>query len=395
MGDEVAAVDAALARGAALYPGRLASSAGRLFAWGKAGGKGGDALPVPAAAIDKAGDCIYPAACQIAKESGARSGGTSIFLKASVDVGPFCALDRCGRVWAWSGWSPAWPQLPTVLQSGCADCAAGSGFIVTVRVDGTVWMLGKAPAPTSLPDARGDWEQLRWAAAPGTESAAAVRDGDTASETASAPVAVAVDACGGVILVGTADGTLCSCGDGVALGLDSSSGTAALTPLPGLPPVSAFAVGSLHAAAATRRDGSLWTWGDGLSGNLGHGDRKHALQPSQVTLGAPAQGGAPATSSASAAVEGGGGSGDGSCGYSTRVVSVGCTRGQPRPKRLQGSSGNKKKKGGSFEAGQEGPRCHAVTVRTMCFPLFRQNRSIFIGNLGLFGVYFYGLMANA
>ena len=109
----------------------------------------------------------------------------------------------------------------------------------------------------------------------------------------------------------------------------------------------------------------------------------------------PAQGGAPATSSASAAVEGGGGSGDGSCGYSTRVVSVGCTRGQPRPKRLQGSSGNKKKKGGSFEAGQEGPRCHAVTVRTMCFPSFRQNRSIFVGNLGLFGVYFYGLMANA
>jgi hypothetical protein len=31
----------------------------------------------------------------------------------------------------------------------------------------------------------------------------------------------------------------------------------------------------------------------------------------------------------------------------------------------------------------------------MRFPLIRKNRSIFIGNLGLFGIYFYRLMGNA
>eukprot|EP01046_Picozoa_sp_COSAG06_P042091 COSAG06_NODE_5317_length_3567_cov_2.205882_4_plen_106_part_00 len=31
----------------------------------------------------------------------------------------------------------------------------------------------------------------------------------------------------------------------------------------------------------------------------------------------------------------------------------------------------------------------------MRFPLIRQNRTIFIGNLALFWVYFYGLMGNA
>ena len=79
-------MDAALARTAALYPGRLAPSPGHLFAWGKAGGKGGNALPVAASAVDKAGDCIYPAPCKVPKGTGA------VFLKASVDVGPFCAL---------------------------------------------------------------------------------------------------------------------------------------------------------------------------------------------------------------------------------------------------------------------------------------------------------------
>ena len=36
-----------------------------------------------------------------------------------------------------------------------------------------------------------------------------------------------------------------------------------------------------------------------------------------------------------------------------------------------------------------------LRMHTMRFPLIRQNRSTFIGNLGLFWIHFYGLMGNA
>ena len=36
-----------------------------------------------------------------------------------------------------------------------------------------------------------------------------------------------------------------------------------------------------------------------------------------------------------------------------------------------------------------------VRVLTMRFPLIRKNGPIFIGNLGLFWIYFYGFMGNA
>ena len=138
------------------------------------------------------------------------------------------------------------------------------------------------------------------------------------------PAAIALDACDGVILVAAADGALFSCGRGVALGLPLKHGTAQLTRLAGLPPVVAFSVGSLSGACAGRNQGGggggggrggssggggLWTWGDGLSGNLGSGGRKSVAQPTLVEL-----------PGAATAV----------------VVHVSCTRGQPRPKRLNG-----------------------------------------------------------
>ena len=238
-------MDAALARTAGLYPGRHAPSPGRLYGWGKVGGKAGSAMPVPASAVDKAGDCIYPAPLQLPKGTGA------VFLKASVDVGPMCALDSAGGVWAWSGWaSESWPAKPARVLEGCVDCAAGSGFVVAAKADGTVWLLGKAPSPTPLPSTGGGtgWVELPWAGEPAH--------------------AVAVDACGGVVLAASAEGALFSCGRGVTLGLAEEHGLASFTLVPGLPPVGAFSVGSIHAACAGR-DGSLYTWGDGLSGTLG------------------------------------------------------------------------------------------------------------------------------
>ena len=237
-------MEAAIALGGALYPGRLSPQPGRLFAWGKTGGKGGNALPVPPAAVDKAGDCVFPAQCQLPKGTGA------VFIKASVDVGPFCALDATGRAWAWSGWAQkggCWSAGPQPVADGCIDCAAGAGFIVVAKADGSMWMLGKAPSPTPLPDARGGWVELSWATG--------------------GPVAVAVDACDGVVLAASADGSLFSAGQGVALGHSKSGAASVFAQLLGLPPVCAFSVGSLSGCCGGR-DGTVWTWGDGTSGNL-------------------------------------------------------------------------------------------------------------------------------
>eukprot|EP01051_Picozoa_sp_SAG22_P001319 SAG22_NODE_50_length_24611_cov_74.139687_12_plen_257_part_00 len=68
----------AIARASGLFAGRWATSPGRLFAWGKAGGKGGNALPVAADRIDRSGDCCFPAPCRVVPSR------TQAFVKASV-----------------------------------------------------------------------------------------------------------------------------------------------------------------------------------------------------------------------------------------------------------------------------------------------------------------------
>ena len=305
-------IDPNIERTARLFPSRIALTPGEIYAWGKVGGKGGHALPVSGTAVDRDGDCMFPARCAMPKGTGA------IFVKTCVDVGPFCALDCTGRVWAWHGWnSDQWPALPMPLLDGCVDCAAGSGFIVACKADGSAWMMGKAPSPTPLPDCRAGWVQV---ASP--ES-----------------MIVAVDACDGVILAATTEGRLLSCGRGAALGLGHEAafkGAAALTAVPGLPPVCSFSVGSLHAACVGRDDGSVWCWGDGLSGNLGTGERRSVALPTLVRSLQQEQ------------VAGVSGS------ASERALHVSCTRGQPRPKR-NGARGN-------FASGQEGPRTHVVTA---------------------------------
>eukprot|EP00929_Paragymnodinium_shiwhaense_P087840 TRINITY_DN47992_c0_g1_i1.p1 TRINITY_DN47992_c0_g1~~TRINITY_DN47992_c0_g1_i1.p1 ORF type:complete len:547 (+),score=57.21 TRINITY_DN47992_c0_g1_i1:72-1712(+) len=281
----------------ALFPGRMASKPGKLMAWGKVGGKGGNAIPVPKKAVDTAGDCVYPAPCALSDKA-------ALFIKASVDMGPFCALDTTGCVWAWNGWSKdgsVWSATPERILPDCVDCAAGSGYVVAVKSDGSVWVKGALKGFSKS----GDWVEVPWRLSKGQAQ----------------PRAAAVDACAGAILVATASLELWACGSGPPTGLGGEA-SAALTKLEGLPKVCAFSVGSLHAACAGR-DGSLWTWGDGLSGNLGTGGRRNEQRPQKV-----------------AGME--------------KVVQVSCTRGQEMPKRM----GNIK----SFATGQEGPRCHAITA---------------------------------
>ena len=275
-----------------LYPRHFSSAPGRLFAWGSA--RPAETLPVAASAIDKSGDVAYPAECVAFPEKKLR------FLKASVDMAPFAALDSSDRLWCWSARAKKdWSASPRVELTDCADCAAGDGFVAAVKADGSVWARGRG--------FQAEWAEVGWA---GEEGRAARR-------------AAVIDACAGVVLVATVDGEL----------LRRTASAKLLEPLEGLPPVASFAVGSIHYACAGR-DGTLWTWGDGLSGNLGSGSRASCALPTQVTLG------------------------DGS--DEQRVVHVACTRSQAMPKRLPHAFPKQLPK--SFESGQEGPRCHAVTA---------------------------------
>eukprot|EP01062_Namystynia_karyoxenos_P081413 TRINITY_DN8952_c0_g1_i1.p1 TRINITY_DN8952_c0_g1~~TRINITY_DN8952_c0_g1_i1.p1 ORF type:complete len:569 (+),score=83.46 TRINITY_DN8952_c0_g1_i1:86-1792(+) len=272
---------------------------GRLYAWGKASGKGGaGALPVAPAAVDAAGDCIYPAPVVF---SGCKPGSEPRFIKAGADQGVFAALTEDGHLWAWTagqakGVIPCLP--PKQIRSAVCDCAVGAGFVAAVLDDHTVAIGGAARAP--LPAEGTDWRPVHW-------------DGPDAGGGA-----ISVEACSNCIIVMQGDRTLWSAGSGPT-GHDKDKKL--LTKLADLPPIHSYSVGSLHAAACGR-DGSLWVWGCGLSGNLGTGDRKAQVRPVRVEL--------PGV-----------------------VRAVGCTRGQQGPKRM----GNR----GSFKSGQEGPRCHAIT----------------------------------
>ena len=140
-------------RTALLFPGRLAAAPGHIYAWGKVGGKGGDALPVAKSAVDAEGDCCFPARCVMPKGTGAR------FVKTSVDLGPFCALDCTGQG------GPSMVGARIVGQPAC-------GSVRTASLCSWPWLhrgckgrrqlvdAGKAPSPTPLPDCRKGWEQV-------------------------------------------------------------------------------------------------------------------------------------------------------------------------------------------------------------------------------------------
>eukprot|EP01065_Artemidia_motanka_P041309 TRINITY_DN5332_c3_g2_i1.p1 TRINITY_DN5332_c3_g2~~TRINITY_DN5332_c3_g2_i1.p1 ORF type:complete len:576 (+),score=104.14 TRINITY_DN5332_c3_g2_i1:48-1730(+) len=270
---------------------------GRLYAWGKAGGKGGNALPVPEAFVDAAGDCVYPAPVQF---PGCKAGREPRFVRASADQGMFSALSRDGELWGWTSGRRRGPipQLPPQkLLAGVADCSVGAGFIVAVMDDRSVVLAGAPRQPLPNTDA---WSKLQW------------DDPDGGG-------AVAIDACANVVGVVQGDGALWTAGSGPAVGF--SEPKEKLSRVPGLPPIHNFSIGSIHGAACGR-DGSLWVWGDGLSANLGLGGRKNVVSPVQVSM-------------------------------SSLVRGVGCTRGQQMPKRVGTRQG--------FKPGQEGPRCHAMT----------------------------------
>lgn len=114
-----------------------------------------------------------------------------------------------------------------------------------------------------------------------------------------------------------------------------------------------ISMGSLNGAAVSS-DGIAFVWGDGMSGSLGTGARlfaspdgipiSFAIPPEPPSVPVVCANDVPAST-----IPGG-----------DYIVSVSCTKAQPNPKRLFIGGGDRLS---SCLAGQEGPRCHAVTAR--------------------------------
>ena len=104
-------------------------------------------------------------------------------------------------------------------------------------------------------------------------------------------VKVVMAACGDRhTLVLTEDGATWACGSGSfgQLGLNDTERRHVFEQVQafGGARVVAVAAGHAHSAAVTK-DGTLWTWGYGASGNLGHGDKETLPIPTRVTMPPP------------------------------------------------------------------------------------------------------------
>lgn len=285
-------------------------------------------LTVPPAALDSDRDCRYFTRIPMPPD-------TPRIAQVACEYSIAIARDVAGGAWIWgSGAGTTQPtRVSCVRQSGdlgnVISCAAASSFAVAVIDDGTVLCFGgKAPGAAvgvGIGGQRGSTFCVR-----------TTRLNFYSKEAEVPPIAVAVDASQSTVLVQTADGALWSAGDSVASGRDCGQRDvagdeklhlihdAAQRPLDN---VAAFSVGSIH-AAAVKRDGSLWVWGNGVSGNHGLGKRLKVVRfPCQVPGFGQEEG-------------------------EIFAASVGCTKGSPNPKQIHTKDG--------WLAGQEGPRTHVV-----------------------------------
>ena len=316
---------------------RHACRAGRLYMWGLALG----GLPLPGTAVDSAGDCAFPARVVIPKVR--ESPREPRFVRVAADLTVFAALDEAGRVWAWGKERSGLPTQPTpfalprVDDAVAVDCSVGASFVVAASASGRAYALGKLPfaarSSRGAPRSKGivggkascsEWVEMRRC----TSERGGSTEADSAANDMADPI-VQVEACGDTVVATTLSGKVWSAGSALTNGLGRQQNR-----MTSLAHVSAFgatriltvALGSLHAAAIDEH-GVVWVWGDGLSGQLGVGKRCR-LVATPTPLPLSSHGG-------------------------VRAVEVGCTRGQPSPRR-QGT------KPGKMRPGQEGPRMHVV-----------------------------------
>lgn len=189
------------------------------------------------------------------------------------------------------------------VMSDCIGCEVGDNFVVAVNTSRHVHILG-------APNSHGKKRTSSHGSMPPTRV-------EGISEV------VQVAACSNSFLALMEDGSLWGCGAAINNGVGES--TSELRRLE-LPPIRFAALGSRNGAAIGVDGGSLWVWGDGISGSLGIGKRvKVAPKPIQCISFKEHEG---------------------------SILHISCTRGQPNPKRVMKP----------FSPGQEGPRMHVVTA---------------------------------
>ncbi|MBQ4900933.1 fibronectin type III domain-containing protein [Paenibacillus sp. Marseille-P2973] len=254
------------------------------------------------------------------KYSPVQAVGLTDIISIAVGRGFTLALKNDGTVWAWGdnvvgqlgdGTTTSKSTPVQVNIDHVIAVAAGDNFSVALKSDGTVWEWGsdiggsglrKLLLPTQNTNLNGvkaitagydhalvlKEDRTVWGY--GRNSYGQLGNGTTISVTSPVQVsgleATAISAGGNHSLALKPDGTVMAWGMNwngeIGSGLDGSL-REQLTPTSvfGLTGVESIAAGDKH-SIAQKSDGSLWVWGDNLSGQIGTGDGKDSLIPIPV-----------------------------------------------------------------------------------------------------------------
>ncbi len=166
----------------------------------------------------------------------------------------------CGQL----GIAASYPPPAPVMIGNAIQVAAGHGFSLALKKDGTVWAWGGGGSG-QLGDGTLSWHSTP-IRVPGMSDVVAVAAGRMHS------------------MALKSDGTVWTWGDNIAGQLGDGTITRRESPaqVPGLSDVVAVAAGESH-SLAVKGDGSVWAWGQNFYGQLGDGTTTYRYSPVQVT----------------------------------------------------------------------------------------------------------------
>lgn len=239
------------------------------------------------------------------------------------------AIKSDGSLWAWGrddygalGLNTAYINYSSPVQVGAlttwskVSTWSGTGHTAAIKTDGTLWTWGNGAlgqlgnngainlsSPVQV-GALTDWDTV----STGSATTAAIKtdgtlwtwgssnqgaSGQNVSTNCSSPIQVGAltnwaQVSGGYLsfIATKTDGTLWSWGDNVSGQLGQNIATAVNVSSPvqigALTTWSKAVAGSYGNAGAVKTDGTLWTWGNGASGRLGHNNTTSYSSPVQV-----------------------------------------------------------------------------------------------------------------
>ena len=189
------------------------------------------------------------------------------------------AVDSTGTVWAWGSNDLGALGTNRTGVSLVPAAVLTSTSVTALTAGGAHTLVVREPAASSS------------ALASGLNAAGQLGDGSTASSAMAVPVSMSSPV--GALAAGRAhsvailaDGSLRAWGGNSrgqlgVIGGDSATPVEVLVPLAGDQAIAAVAAGDLH-SLALRSDGTVWTWGDNASGQLGDGTFDSSPVPRQV-----------------------------------------------------------------------------------------------------------------